>query len=188
MSVLTGCRIRSEVIAGRIIINPFTSAQLNPNSYNLRLANVLTVYDELTIDPRRKYHRTKDIEITESGLTLMPNQLYLGHTQEYTGTKHYVPMIEGRSSIARLGLNVHVSAGFGDIGFHGCWTLEIVPTIPVMLYPDMEICQIFYHLPVGPVETYYNGKYQNARTTETTKIWREFQSQGEEDRREGSDS
>jgi deoxycytidine triphosphate deaminase len=56
-----------------------------------------------------------------------------------------VPMLEGRSSTGRLGLFIHVTAGFGDIGFAGFWTLEIFCVQPVKIYPDVEICQIYYH-------------------------------------------
>ena len=76
---------------------------------------------------------------------LQPNQLYLGRTVERTETHNLVPMIEGRSSIGRLGLFVHVTAGFGDVGFCGYWTLEMFAVQPVRIYAGVAICQIFYH-------------------------------------------
>ena len=74
---------------------------------------------------------------------LEPNRLYLGRTGEHTETKNLVPMLEGRSSIGRLGLFVHVTAGFGDVGFRGFWTLEIFCVQPIRIYSGLEICQIF---------------------------------------------
>ena len=103
---------------------------------------------------------TEKIIIPEEGLTLKTNKLYLGRTVEYTKTRNLVPMLEGRSSIGRLGLFVHVTAGFGDVGFEGYWTLEIFCVQPVKIYPNVEICQIYYHSVEGDHETYTSGKYQ----------------------------
>lgn len=70
-------------------------------------------------------------------------------------------MIEGRSSWGRLGLYIHVTAGFGDVGFKGYWTLEITCVQPMIIYPNVEICQIFYHA-IGLLPSKeYEGKYQN---------------------------
>ena len=99
-----------------IIITPFNKKQINPNSYNLRLHPELMIYDEVTLD-MKKNHATKNIIIPEDGLLLEQNKLYLGRTVEHTQTKNLVPMLEGRSSIGRLGLFIHITAGFGDVGF-----------------------------------------------------------------------
>ena len=102
----------------KIFIEPFSIRQLNPNSYNLRLHEELLVYDEPVLD-MKKPNKTRLITIPGSGLVLEPNRLYLGRTMEYTKTEGFVPMLEGRSSVGRLGLVVHVTAGFGDVGFSG---------------------------------------------------------------------
>ena len=83
-----------------------------------------------------------------------PGKLYLGRTLEYTKTKKYVPMLEGRSSIGRLGMFVHITAGFGDIGFEGFWTLEIFVVQPLKIYPNVEICQIYFHSIDGDYDEY----------------------------------
>ena len=121
-----------------IFIEPFDEKQLNPNSYNLKLHNELLVYGQNQLDMKLP-NATDKIIIPESGLLLEPNKLYLGRTKEYTKTDNYVPMLEGRSSIGRLGMFIHVTAGFGDVGFAGFWTLEIFVIQPLIIYPDVEI-------------------------------------------------
>lgn len=136
--ILSGKKIKEE-LGKNIFIEPFSDKQLNPNSYNLKLFNELLIYDSDVLDMKvpNKY---RTIKIPESGLQLKPNTLYLGRTVEYTKTETYVPMLEGRSSIGRLGLFIHVTAGFGDVGFSGYWTLEIFCAHPIIIYPYVEIC------------------------------------------------
>ena len=138
--ILSG-RMIKEKLGKEIIIEPFNEAALNPNSYNLTLHDELVVYDEMNLDMREP-NRTSTIKIPESGLLLKPGILYLGRTREYTATDNYVPMLEGRSSVGRLGLSIHVCAGFGDVGFKGFWTLEFHCVQPLRIYPNVEICQI----------------------------------------------
>ena len=136
--ILTGNEIKAQ-LGGNIIIDPFDETQLNPNSYNLRLHNELLVYEEIVLDMRRP-NRFRRYVIPEEGLVLNANQLYLGRTVERTETYNYVPMLEGRSSVGRLGLFVHITAGFGDVGFRGYWTLEMFAVQPVRVYrghPDL---------------------------------------------------
>ena len=73
----------------------------------------------------KKDNPIRKINIPDDGLLLEPNKLYLGRTVEYTRTDKFIPMLEGRSSTGRLGLFIHVTAGFGDVGFAGYWTLEM---------------------------------------------------------------
>ena len=159
--ILSGKEIHKR-LGKDIWIEPFCQSQLNPNSYNLRLHNELLVYDDEILD-MKKQHSTSLVEIPQDGLLLQPNRLYLGRTVEYTKTDSLVPMIEGRSSVGRLGLFIHVTAGFGDVGFAGYWTLEIFCIQPVRIYAGVEICQIYYHSIQGEYETYSGGKYQNNR-------------------------
>ena len=157
--ILSGQEIKKHM-GKEIIIEPFDEKRINPNSYNLSLAGELLVYDNHVLDMKEP-NPVSRIIIPEDGLLLEPNRLYLGRTNEYTSTSRYVPMLEGRSSTGRLGLFIHVTAGFGDIGFSGYWTLEIFCVQPVRIYPNVEICQIYYHDIDGEYELYKSGKYQN---------------------------
>ena len=172
--ILSGKEIKNRMAKGDIRIRPFNEEQLNPNSYNLKLHDELVVYDEAVLDMAKDnaYHT---IKIPKEGLVLEPGKLYLGRTMEFTETHNLVPMLEGRSSIGRLGIYIHVTAGFGDVGFCGCWTLEIQCVQPVRIYPFVDICQIYYHTIEGEYESYSNkGKYQGATGIQTSQIWKEF--------------
>ena len=157
-----------------IIIEPFGEKRINPNSYNLSLAGELLVYDNHVLDMKEP-NPVSRIIIPEDGLLLEPNRLYLGRTNEYTSTSRYVPMLEGRSSTGRLGLFIHVTAGFGDIGFSGYWTLEIFCVQPVRIYPNVEICQIYYHDIDGEYELYKSGKYQNNTGIQPSLMYKDFE-------------
>ena len=172
--ILTGKEIQRR-LGGDIMIQPFDVALLNPNSYNLRLHNEFLLYEEEKLDMKEK-NPTQRITMPQEGLLLQPNRLYLGRTLEYTATHNLVPMLEGRSSIGRLGISVHITAGFGDVGFRGYWTLEIYVVQPVRIYPGIAICQIFYHTLEGEVEEYDSDKYQNNDDIQPSLIHREFSS------------
>lgn len=172
MSILTGAEIRRQIDAGTIYIEPFLESHLGANSYDLRLSSQLLVYDlsELqTLDMRRPAP-VKKIEIPDAGYLLMPGTLYLGSTIERTKTDKFAPIIEGRSSVARLGITTHISAGYGDIGFDGHWTLEITAALPVIIYPNIRICQIAYFTVEGEIKSLYTGKYQHQALPEPSKI------------------
>ena len=157
-----------------IIIDPFNEKQVNPNSYNLKLHNELVVYDAAVLDMKKDNTGTKMI-IPEEGLLLESHKLYLGRTVEYTETHNLIPMLEGRSSVGRLGLFVHVTAGFGDVGFKGYWTLEIFCVQPIKIYPNIEICQIFYHSIDVDYTSYEGGKYQANRDIQTSMLHKDFE-------------
>ena len=157
-----------------IIITPFDEKRINPNSYNLSLADELLVYEKEALD-MKKPNPTKRIVIPDEGLLLEPNRLYLGRTNEFTKTDRYVPMLEGRSSTGRLGLFIHVTAGFGDIGFAGYWTLEIFCVQPVRIYPNVEICQIYYHDIDGEYDLYSSGKYQNNSGIQASLMYKDLE-------------
>ena len=114
------------------------------------------------------------IIIPESGFLLEPGKLYLGRTLEYTKTKKFVPMLEGRSSIGRLGMFVHITAGFGDVGFEGFWTLEIFVVQPLKIYPNVEICQIYFHTIDGDYNEYKSGKYQANKGIQPSYLYKDF--------------
>ena len=171
--ILSGKEIRCR-LGNEIVIEPFSENQLNPNSYNLRLHDELLVYEERTLD-MKKENRAKKMIIPTDGLVLEPGILYLARTVEYTRTACYVPMLEGRSSIGRLGLFVHVTAGFGDVGFAGYWTLEMFCVQPIRIYADVEVCQVYYHTIEGEYETYSGGKYQNNQGIQPSLLFRDFE-------------
>jgi dCTP deaminase len=170
--VLSGHEIRRQ-LGSNIVIDPFDESRLNPNSYNLTLHNELMVYEEVVLDMRRP-NRVRRMAIPPEGIVLQPNLLYLGRTVERTETRNLVPMIEGRSSIGRLGLFVHVTAGFGDVGFCGFWTLEMFAVQPIRIYAGVAICQIFYHDIHGSFTEYASNKYQNNRDIQPSLLFKEL--------------
>jgi dCTP deaminase len=171
--ILSGLEICSK-INREIIIDPFDKEKINPNSYNLSLHHELITYTDFPLDMKKENPHT-GIIIPPEGLVLEPNRLYLGRTVEYTETNGYVPMLEGRSSVGRLGIFVHVTAGFGDVGFKGYWTLEIFCIQPVRIYPGVEVCQIYYHTIEGPFEIYSSQKYQNNRGIQPSLMFKDFE-------------
>jgi dCTP deaminase len=176
--ILSGEEIARR-LGGDINIEPYNPANLNPNSYNLTLHHELMVYEEVVLD-MKKLNRVQRLEIPVGGLVLEPRRLYLGRTVERTETHQLVPMIEGRSSVGRLGLFVHVTAGFGDVGFKGYWTLEMFAVQPVRIYAGVSICQIFYHEIKGAYEEYRSEKYQNNRDIQPSLLFKEFSQDDEE--------
>ena len=171
--ILSGKAIR-EKLGNEIIIDPFNETALNPNSYNLSLHDELLVYEEKLLD-MKKPNPTRTLIIPPEGLVLEPGILYLGRTKEYTETDKYVPMLEGRSSIGRLGLFIHVCAGFGDVGFKGFWTLEIHCIQPIRVYAGVGVCQIYYHSIEGEYEPYISGKYQNNTGIQPSLLYKDFE-------------
>lgn len=171
--ILSGIEIKNRLNKD-IFINPFEDNKLNPNSYNLCLDNKLLVYENETLDMKCP-QGTREIIIPDEGILLEPQRLYLGKTIEYTRTENLVPMLEGRSSIGRLGLFVHITAGFGDVGFSGFWTLEIFCVQPIRIYAGVEICQIYYHDISKPFENYDSGKYQNNKGIQPSMLYKDFE-------------
>ena len=169
--ILSGHEIQKR-LGTDILIDPFEPAKLNPNSYNLTLHDELMVYEEVVLD-MAKANLVRRIHIPEEGMVLSPNQLYLGRTAERTETHNLVPQIEGRSSVGRLGLFAHVTAGFGDVGFSGYWTLEMFAVQPVRIYPNIPICQIFYHEVAGQLSE-YSSKYQHNHDIQPSLLFEEL--------------
>ena len=235
--MLSGLEIKRQIELGNIIIEPFIEAQLNPNSYNIKLGKHLKIYKaaaygpgyiemrinelckrlkekyfnlcqkfkdeealdldlmdeqqkvleeidqiekentqkilrEIALDPK-KDNEVSDIEIPEEGYILLPGILYLGTTEEYTETYGFIPNIDGRSTTGRLGIEIHRTAGFGDNGFKGKWTLEITVTHPVIVYPGMQIGQLYYEIIDGDPSMKYEGKYQNQNDVQAAKVDKE---------------
>ncbi len=170
--ILTGPEIQNRM-GEDIVIEPYDANLMNPNSYNLRLHNEFLVYTNQQLDMKHP-NPTEKIIVGDEGLLIEPGRLYLGRTLEYTETRNLVPMLEGRSSIGRLGMFVHVTAGFGDVGFKGYWTLEISTIQPIRIYPGVEICQIFYHTIQGDIIEYKSNKYQNNREIQSSMLYKDF--------------
>jgi dCTP deaminase len=164
--IISGKEIKKN-LGSKIILNPFNEKQLGPNSYNLRLHNELLQYENYVLDMKTE-NKAYKLTIPNDGLVLKPHTLYLGRTVEYTETDYYVPMLEGRSSIGR-------TAGFGDVGFKGYWTLEIFCVQPIRIYPETEICQIFYHTIEGDYDKYKSNKYQNNRGVQPSLLYKDFE-------------
>jgi len=142
--ILTDKTIIDEIAAKNIVIEPLIEANIGTNSVDLTLSNTLLMYTDQVLDTRKKNAYAPMI-IPEEGMILQPNILYLASTVEYTETLRHVPLLHGKSSLARLGLYIHVCAGFGDVGFCGHWTLELAVIQQVKIYPGMKIAQICYH-------------------------------------------
>lgn len=170
--ILSGEEIRRRQ-GSEIVIDPYDPQRINPNSYNLSLHDELLVYEEVVLDvaaPNRYTRRS----IPAEGLTLHPGQLYLGRTCERTETPHLVPRIQGRSSLARLGLLICPGGSLGSVGYCGTWTLEMFVIQPVKIYPFMQVCQIYFHELLGEIGDHADGKYHNSSDIQPSQMYREF--------------
>jgi dCTP deaminase len=166
--ILSDTKILEGIQNGEIVIEPFDREQLGTNSYDVHLGKWLARYKDHILDAR-KHNEIEYFEIPEEGFVLHPNTLYLGVTQEYTETHKAVPFLEGKSSVGRLGIDIHATAGKGDVGFCNTWTLEISCTHPVRVYAGMPIGQLIYFRVEGHIEQYYNKKKSAKYTKRTTK-------------------
>jgi len=171
--ILTGIEIEKERANGRITIEPFAPEQVNPNSYNFRLGRTLRVYRTSVLDPKVP-NDFEEIEIPEEGYILEPGRLYLAHTIEVLGSEYYAPTFAARSSVARLGMFIHLSSGLGDIGYKGQWTLQLYTLNRIRVYPGMNIGQMMWWRPQGEV-VLYDGKYQGASGPRSSDIHVDFE-------------
>jgi dCTP deaminase len=176
--ILTDRQILSEMRDGTIVIKPFDRKFLGSNSYDVHLGQWLAMYNEEILDAREHNH-VHYFRIPGEGLILVPSKLYLGVTKEYTETHRHVPFLEGKSSIGRLGIDIHATAGKGDIGFCNTWTLEISVRQPVRIYSGMPIGQLIYFEVSGEVGMPYNKKKSakyNKRTVKPVEsmMWKNF--------------
>jgi dCTP deaminase len=162
--ILTDKTIIDEIALKNIVIEPLIEANIGTNSVDLTLSKTLLMYTDHVLDVRKK-PQTVDIIIPEEGMILQPGILYLASTVEYTETLRHVPIIQGKSSLGRLGLFVHITAGFGDVGFSGHWTLELSCVQPIKIYAGMKIAQICYHdiseMPSIDYASKADAKYSN---------------------------
>lgn len=188
--ILTGPEIKARMDAGEICIEPFNEDNLGPNSYDVTLNGRLSCYyGDYTSTDRghvldvKKVNLTYNIDIEDKGFLLLPGNLYLGMTNETAVSNRFVPMLEGRSSIGRLGINIHSTAGFGDIGWgydqngdclKPTWTLEISVVRPVIIYRDIKIGQVYFMRPEGEIKM-YSGKYSAQRKPQASMSFKDFE-------------
>ncbi|MEY4577305.1 MAG: hypothetical protein RL701_2008 [Pseudomonadota bacterium] len=166
--ILSDTEILKCIEAGSIVIEPFERSGLGSNSYDVHLGKAIAVYDSVELDAR--VHNTiRHMEIPDAGMLFKPDELYLGVTQEYTETHQHVPFLEGKSSAGRLGVDIHATAGKGDVGFCNHWTLEISVKKPVRLYAGMPIGQLIYFAVSGKVAVSYRKK-QSAKYGERSDL------------------
>ncbi len=147
--------------------------KIGANYIFVTLGDNLKVYNTSLLDIKNK-NEFKTIIIPSSGILLEPNKLYLGRTNEYTKTYGYVPLLSGLDELATLGMEIHITAGFGDNGFEGTWTLEIVCTNPTIVYPNMLIGKLYYYPLVGASSIRYQGKYFKQVDPTESKISSEY--------------
>ena len=159
--ILSDKSILQEIEKGTIKIVPYTRENLGSNSYDVHLGQYLATYRDNELDAK-KHNEIIHFEIPEEGILLLPHVFYLGVTAEYTETHAHVPFLEGKSSTGRLGIDIHATAGKGDVGFCGNWTLEISVKQPVRVYKGMPIGQLIYFSVLGQIEVKYNQK-KNAK-------------------------
>ncbi|WP_227270865.1 dCTP deaminase [Roseobacter weihaiensis] len=169
--ILTGQAIANAVKSGDITIDPFVPGQVNPNSYNFTLGPSFRVYKEGVLNPREK-NQTDEIWMKDGEIVLQPRRLYLAHTRERIGSKKFAPTYAARSSVARLGMFINLSASLGDIGFIGQWTIQLFALHPIRLYEGMAIGQMMFWQPKGEIEL-YEGKYQGAYGPIASRIHRD---------------
>jgi dCTP deaminase len=159
--MLTGDEILKQVKEGNISISPFRTTQLQANSYDVRLGKTIVVVPrDQTLDVKKPILRHFPVELpAQHGYVLQRHNCYLAATEESIRADNFIMELEGRSTLARYFLSVHQTAGFGDIGFCGHWTLELVPAIDIRVYPGIRIAQISFHRPEGETNIRYGGRY-----------------------------
>ena len=185
--ILSDRTIREELAAGRIVIDPFDEACVQPSSVDLHLDRLFRVFLNHTmghIDVRRNLEELTDlVEVDESdSFILHPGEFVLGSTFERVALPDdLVARLEGKSSLGRLGLLIHSTAGFVDAGWDGHLTLELSngANLPITLYPRMKIGQISFLRMTTPADVPYGAasigsKYQGQRGPTPSRYWENF--------------
>lgn len=170
--ILSGKLIEEEVIADRIVIQPFDADSINPNSYDFRLGDTIKVYKEPVLDSKTP-NEVETIKIPKEGYLLEPGRVYLGHTVETMGSEYYVPILRGTSSMGRLGLFVHITADLIDLGSINQYTLMLHAVQGLRVYPGMKIGQITFWEITGE-KTLYTGKYQGSVGPAESQVYKDF--------------
>lgn len=147
--------------------------KIGENYIFVTLGDTLKVYDIPLLDVKNQ-NESRTIVIPKEGLLFEPNKLYLGRTNEYTKTYGFVPLLSGLTELATLGIEIHITAGFGDNGFEGTWTLEIICANPTILYSNMPIGRLYYYPLIGDPSIEYKGKYLGQIDPTESRIEREY--------------
>jgi dCTP deaminase len=185
--ILSDRTIREALDSGRIVIDPFDPAMVQPSSVDLTLDRFFRVFRNHTravIDVKERMDDlTEEVDIPADGVFLLhPGEFVLGATAERVGLPDdLVGRIEGKSSLGRLGLLIHTTAGFVDAGFEGYLTLELsnVATLPITLYPGMKIGQISFLQMTSAADVPYGSgalgsKYRGQQGPTPSQYWRNF--------------
>lgn len=161
-----------ELKRGSIYVDNAEKTALK-NYVPVTLGSTLKIYSvpALNVTDSSPY---EEITIPEEGYILKPGELYIGRINEYTKTYGFVPLLEGTEGLAALGMDVHITAGFGDNGFEGTWTLEITCSLPTIVKPGMFAGYLSYYPLIGEGDTLYRGKYFRQFDPETSRLSREY--------------
>lgn len=170
--ILTGLEIKRRVMDASIHIEPFDPSHITTNTYDLTLGDKLIRYKDEVLDPK-KFNAYEELTIPESGFEMSKGEFLLGSSSEFIGSSSYVPLIHARSSIARLGLFVHVTADLIDIGSIGQTTFQLYATRKIKLYKGMKIGQVSFWVPKGEIVT-YTGKYQGSIGPQPSQVYKDF--------------
>lgn len=179
--------IRAEIELGRIKLEPFEPAMIQPSSIDVRLDRFFRTFENHKypfIDPRQEQNElTRALEVRpDEAFVLHPGEFALGSTYEVVSLPDDIAArVEGKSSLGRLGLLTHATAGFVDPGFSGHVTLELsnVSTLPIMLWPGMKIGQLCFVKLTSPAEhpygsSIYGSRYQGQRGPTPSKSYLNF--------------
>lgn len=170
--ILTGEQIDKAVFNGEIVIDPYNKNQLGTNSYDFKLGDKCLVYKNQILDSAIE-NQTVEFDIPNDGLVIDPSKVYLINTFEVMGSKFYVPIIRGRSSIGRLGIFIDITADLIDLGSINKWTLQIHSVMPVRIYKSMLIGQVTFWIPKGE-KIFYSGKYKDHKSPVKSYSYKEF--------------
>lgn len=186
MAILSDKTIKEYLEEGKIVIDPLKDEQqIQPSSVDMRLGNEFKVFKVIRkpyIDPKdeddiAEYMESSTVPEGEAFI-IHPNEFALATTQEYVKVPDdLVARVEGRSSMGRLGVTMHVTAGYVDPGFEGRITLEIsnIGAMPVALYPGQRVCQLVFETMTTPAELPYghpkrNSKYMKQLKPESSRV------------------
>jgi dCTP deaminase len=170
--ILTGLEIIKEHAVGHLRIEPFDPAFVTTNTYDLTLGKHFCQYLTAILDPAID-NDYRVFEAPDDGVLMQAGDFLLGHSVENIGSDHYVPIIHARSTVARLGLFVHITADLIDIGSFGQVTFQLYATMPIRLRPGTRIGQVSFWVPKGEI-VLYRGKYQNSRGPCPSKAFNDF--------------
>jgi dCTP deaminase len=185
--ILSDRTLRKQIAEGRIVIEPFEDTYVQPSSIDVRISNLFRVfrnYSAGVIDVKKDMaDLTQPVDIEPDGVFMLhPGEFVLGSTLERIGVPDdLVGRIEGKSSLGRLGLIIHSTAGFIDAGFDGHITLELtnIATLPITLYPGMKIGQVSFMQMTTPADKPYGSgatgsKYQGQRGPTASRYFENF--------------